>query len=215
MGLVLWRPIQYSRFRAAKDLRRYAHRGRKKESGIASRTDRAVCVSPFLATFLPFLLTRYHPPPPTKVIPAWSVSCRRLTPGPGYFEALCSDNVCVSTTVSLQHPDLTLWADHARDDRNCADHTDRHRTARRTDGPAGRPGLRDGLRHHLPVPVPCARAQRAGIERALGSDGGWPRGVPVARRGRLSEPVRLRRTQLGRDFRLARHHRGARRQVRS
>jgi hypothetical protein len=41
-----------------------------------------------------FLLTpRNTHPPITKVIPAWSVSCRRLTPGPGYFEALCSDNV--------------------------------------------------------------------------------------------------------------------------
>lgn len=27
------------------------------------------------------------------VIPNFSVSCRRLTPGPGYLEALCADNV--------------------------------------------------------------------------------------------------------------------------
>ena len=28
------------------------------------------------------------------VIPGFPVSCRRLTPGPGYLEALCSDHVC-------------------------------------------------------------------------------------------------------------------------
>ena len=29
----------------------------------------------------------------TKVIPDFGVACRRLTPGPGYLEALCEDNV--------------------------------------------------------------------------------------------------------------------------
>ena len=29
----------------------------------------------------------------TVVIPSFSVSCRRLTPGPGYLEALVADNV--------------------------------------------------------------------------------------------------------------------------
>jgi hypothetical protein len=28
-----------------------------------------------------------------KVIPDFGVACRRLTPGPGYLEALCEDNV--------------------------------------------------------------------------------------------------------------------------
>jgi hypothetical protein len=28
------------------------------------------------------------------VIPDFAVGCRRLTPGPGYLEALCEDNVC-------------------------------------------------------------------------------------------------------------------------
>lgn len=27
------------------------------------------------------------------VIPEFGVACRRLTPGPGYLEALCEDNV--------------------------------------------------------------------------------------------------------------------------
>lgn len=56
---VLWRPIQYSGLGAAKDLRRSAHGGRKKESGIASRTDRAVCVSLDLFLPLSFLLTQF------------------------------------------------------------------------------------------------------------------------------------------------------------
>jgi hypothetical protein len=46
--------------------------------------------------FQPSCLIDPAPFPPKKVIPAWSVSCRRLTPGPGYFEALCSDNVSIS-----------------------------------------------------------------------------------------------------------------------
>ena len=36
-----------------------------------------------------------HNTPQKTVIPAWSVSCRRITPGLGYFEALCSVNVSV------------------------------------------------------------------------------------------------------------------------
>lgn len=31
--------------------------------------------------------------PVCAVIPKFSVGCRRLTPGPGYLEALCEDNV--------------------------------------------------------------------------------------------------------------------------
>lgn len=30
------------------------------------------------------------------VIPEFGVACRRLTPGPGYLEALCEDNVSIS-----------------------------------------------------------------------------------------------------------------------
>ncbi|KAI0057669.1 FAD/NAD-P-binding domain-containing protein [Artomyces pyxidatus] len=33
-----------------------------------------------------------------KILPEWSVCCRRLTPGPGYLEALCSDNATLETT---------------------------------------------------------------------------------------------------------------------
>lgn len=44
-----------------------------------------------------------------KVIPTWSVSCRRLTPGPGYFEALCSSNV--STSNCVWNPYLGLQFD--------------------------------------------------------------------------------------------------------
>ena len=38
------------------------------------------------------------------VMPDFPVSCRRLTPGPGYLEALCADNVsvCVFFTLSLR-----------------------------------------------------------------------------------------------------------------
>lgn len=35
------------------------------------------------------------------VIPEFSVACRRLTPGPGYLEALCEDNVRVLVTPRL------------------------------------------------------------------------------------------------------------------
>ena len=33
------------------------------------------------------------------VIPEFPVACRRLTPGPGYLEALCEDNVCRNPAV--------------------------------------------------------------------------------------------------------------------
>ncbi|KAI9510792.1 FAD/NAD-P-binding domain-containing protein [Russula earlei] len=39
-----------------------------------------------------------HPELIKHFIPTWGVSCRRLTPGPGYFEALCSDNTMLETT---------------------------------------------------------------------------------------------------------------------
>ncbi|KAI0293370.1 FAD/NAD-binding domain-containing protein [Multifurca ochricompacta] len=39
-----------------------------------------------------------HPELVEHFIPAWSVSCRRLTPGPGYLEALCSNNTTLETT---------------------------------------------------------------------------------------------------------------------
>lgn len=35
------------------------------------------------------------------VLPDFAVACRRLTPGPGYLEALCSDNVTSFTSTSL------------------------------------------------------------------------------------------------------------------
>jgi hypothetical protein len=38
-----------------------------------------------------FLFIRTEPK--TTVIPDFAVGCRRLTPGPGYLEALCEDNV--------------------------------------------------------------------------------------------------------------------------
>lgn len=34
-----------------------------------------------------------------RVVPSFPVACRRLTPGPGYLEALCEDNVRVSGTA--------------------------------------------------------------------------------------------------------------------
>ena len=40
---------------------------------------------------------------PRVVIPEFSVACRRLTPGPGYLEALCEDNVCVLFTQDDEH----------------------------------------------------------------------------------------------------------------
>ena len=38
----------------------------------------------------------FCPVPLTTVIPDFPVACRRLTPGPGYLEALCEDNVSTS-----------------------------------------------------------------------------------------------------------------------
>lgn len=35
------------------------------------------------------------------VIPDFGVACRRLTPGPGYLEALCEDNVSYLPLVFL------------------------------------------------------------------------------------------------------------------
>lgn len=43
-----------------------------------------------------------------KVLPAWSVFCRRLTPCDGYLEALCADNVSASCTVLDWHDSLRI-----------------------------------------------------------------------------------------------------------
>ena len=45
-----------------------------------------------------------------QVIPAWSVSCRRLTPGQGYLEALRSDNVRPFIIHCLHYLSLTITA---------------------------------------------------------------------------------------------------------
>lgn len=42
--------------------------------------------------FDPFALT-VRSPTPIVVLPDFPIACRRLTPGPGYLEALCEDNV--------------------------------------------------------------------------------------------------------------------------
>ena len=44
---------------------------------------------------------------PSLVIPDFPVACRRLTPGPGYLEALCEDNVSYTFSL-LDYVDLTL-----------------------------------------------------------------------------------------------------------
>jgi hypothetical protein len=95
--LVLWRSIQYSWLRAPKYLFENPRGGREKTIGIPSGTDRQLCVL-LVSTHIKF---SNSPPQLKKVIPAWSVSCRRLTPGPGYLEALCSDNVHQFIRVSF------------------------------------------------------------------------------------------------------------------
>ncbi|KAJ7728265.1 FAD/NAD-P-binding domain-containing protein [Mycena maculata] len=42
--------------------------------------------------------TAYKPGLLEKILPEWSVFCRRLTPCPGYLEVLCADNVSAFTT---------------------------------------------------------------------------------------------------------------------
>jgi cation diffusion facilitator CzcD-associated flavoprotein CzcO len=40
------------------------------------------------------------------LMPEWAPGCRRLTPGPGYLEACCEDNVdFVSTPIKCVHED--------------------------------------------------------------------------------------------------------------
>jgi len=120
-----------------------------------------------------FSLILQPPPFLGKVIPTWSVSCRRLTPGPGYFEALCSNNVSISNfACGISFSDPTLWTGDSRNDRNCTSHADRHRVTRRTHARAGRPCLRDRLRHLLQVSVLRVGARWTGAERALGCDSG-------------------------------------------
>ncbi|KAI0289695.1 hypothetical protein B0F90DRAFT_1792174, partial [Multifurca ochricompacta] len=33
-----------------------------------------------------------------KIVPQFAICCRRLTPGPGYLEALCTENVRAGAT---------------------------------------------------------------------------------------------------------------------
>ena len=42
-----------------------------------------------------------------EVIPDFPVACRRLTPGPGYLEALCEDNVSYTIPL-LEYVDLIM-----------------------------------------------------------------------------------------------------------
>ena len=43
-----------------------------------------------------------------QVVPDFSVLCRRLTPGDGYLEALCADNV-INLCVHVTKLDLTCY----------------------------------------------------------------------------------------------------------
>jgi hypothetical protein len=197
---VLWRPIQYPGLGAPKDLLWHPRRGHEKATGIVSRTYRALCVSALLLTSKWFSnqVVSLTPPPsrPKKSSPPGAFPVAGSRPVRATLKR-CAPTTSVFPTCApgipfayLYNPTPWVLGD-ARNDRNCASHADRRRAARRTHARAGRSCLCDRLRHHLPIPVPCSRAWWTGAERALGGDGGGPRGVPVARSGWLSEPVRL------------------------
>jgi len=64
---------------------------------------RLLAKKPWIADYCErsYLFLCPHTEHKTTVIPDFAVGCRRLTPGPGYLEALCEDNVC--TMASNDH----------------------------------------------------------------------------------------------------------------